>query len=51
MGSPIALWIVNADHQNANWQVRMAAGPVDDEVERVTLLRPGHADDDHAIGD
>ncbi len=44
MGSPISLWMVNADHQNANWQVRMASGPVDQEVERVTLLRPGHAD-------
>jgi chorismate synthase len=44
IGSPIALWMVNADHQNANWQVRMAVGPVDQEVERVTLLRPGHAD-------
>jgi chorismate synthase len=44
IGSPIALWMINADHQNANWQVRMAVGPVDQEVERVTLLRPGHAD-------
>ncbi|TAJ20892.1 MAG: chorismate synthase [Dehalococcoidia bacterium] len=44
MGSPIGLHIVNKDHQNANWQVRMAPGPVDEPVERVTLLRPGHAD-------
>ena len=44
IGSPIALWIVNRDWENANWQVRMAVEPVDDEVERVTLLRPGHAD-------
>ncbi len=44
IGSPIALWIENADHQNANWQVRMAVEPVGDDVERVTLLRPGHAD-------
>jgi chorismate synthase len=43
-GSPIALTMVNRDHQNANWQVRMATEPVDEEVERVTLLRPGHAD-------
>ncbi|MGE0135758.1 MAG: chorismate synthase [Dehalococcoidia bacterium] len=43
-GAPIAMWVVNADHQNANWQVRMAVGPVDEDVERVTLLRPGHAD-------
>ena len=44
IGSPIAMWMVNADHMNANWQVRMASGPVDQKVERVTLLRPGHAD-------
>lgn len=44
MGSPIGLHIVNKDHQNANWQVRMSAAPVDEPVERVTLLRPGHAD-------
>src|SRR3954471_8643723 len=29
MGSPIAMWMENKDHQNANWQVRMATGPVD----------------------
>lgn len=44
IGSPIALAMVNRDHQNANWQVRMATDPVDEDVERVTLLRPGHAD-------
>ena len=44
IGSPIALWLENKDHQNANWRVRMAVEPVEQEVERVTLLRPGHAD-------
>ncbi|MBM3139957.1 MAG: chorismate synthase [Chloroflexi bacterium] len=44
IGSPIALTMVNRDHENANWRVRMAVEPVDQEVERVTLLRPGHAD-------
>ena len=44
MGSPIGLHIVNKDHQNANWQVRMSPGTIDEDVERVTLLRPGHAD-------
>ena len=44
IGSPIALWLENKDHNNANWRVRMAVEPVDEEVERVTLLRPGHAD-------
>ncbi|TAK76184.1 MAG: chorismate synthase [Dehalococcoidia bacterium] len=44
MGSPIGLHIVNKDHENANWRVRMSPAPVDEAVERVTLLRPGHAD-------
>ena len=44
IGSPIALWLRNKDHANANWRVRMATAEVDEEVERVTLLRPGHAD-------
>jgi chorismate synthase len=44
IGSPIALWIGNADHSNANWAVRMAVDEVDEAVEPVTLLRPGHAD-------
>ena len=44
IGSPIALWIGNADHANANWAVRMAVDEVDDAVDPVTLLRPGHAD-------
>jgi chorismate synthase len=44
IGSPIALWIGNADHANANWSVRMAVDEVDEAVDPVTLLRPGHAD-------
>ena len=44
MGSPIAMTIVNKDFENQGWRVRMATDPVDEEVERVTLLRPGHAD-------
>ena len=44
IGSPIALWNGNADHANANWRVRMAVGEVDERVDEVTLLRPGHAD-------
>jgi chorismate synthase len=42
MGDPIALQIENRDW--ANWTVKMAVGPVDEEIERVTRLRPGHAD-------
>jgi chorismate synthase len=44
IGSPIALAIVNKDHQNANWRTRMSVEPVDEQVEKTTLLRPGHAD-------
>lgn len=44
LGSPVALWIENRDW--VNWTVKMAAGPVDAEIEieRVTRMRPGHAD-------
>lgn len=44
IGSPVAMWMTNADHDNANWQVRMSVARVDQEVDPVTLLRPGHAD-------
>ncbi len=42
LGSPIALWITNRDW--VNWTEKMAVAPVDAEIERVTRLRPGHAD-------
>jgi chorismate synthase len=44
MGGPIGLSIVNRDFVNQNWQVRMAVDPVEADVERLTSLRPGHAD-------
>ncbi len=44
MGGPIGMSIVNRDFANQNWQVRMAVEPVEAEVERLTSLRPGHAD-------
>lgn len=44
MGSPIAMTVINKDFENQGWRVRMATDPVEEEVERVTLLRPGHAD-------
>jgi chorismate synthase len=44
MGSPIGLRIENKDWNNANWQKRMSVGPVDDEIEKLTEMRPGHAD-------
>ena len=42
LGSPLALWVQNRDW--VNWGDRMAVGPVDVEIERVTRMRPGHAD-------
>ncbi|MCZ6707672.1 MAG: chorismate synthase [Chloroflexi bacterium] len=50
LGSPIALWIENRDHATGTgpdkrpWTETMALEPVDVEVQRVTRLRPGHAD-------
>lgn len=42
LGSPIALLIQNKDW--LNWQEKMAIEPVEGPMERVTRLRPGHAD-------
>lgn len=42
LGSPLALWIQNRDW--TNWTEKMAIEPVETEIERVTRLRPGHAD-------
>ena len=42
LGSPIGMTIENKDW--VNWQDSMSVGPVDAEIERVTRLRPGHAD-------
>jgi chorismate synthase len=42
LGSPITLEIENRDWQN--WQFKMSVTPVDEPVEAVTLVRPGHAD-------
>jgi chorismate synthase len=50
LGSPISLWIENRDHSTGNgpdkrpWTETMSREPVDVEVQRVTRLRPGHAD-------
>jgi chorismate synthase len=44
MGGPIGLRIENKDWNNANWQARMAVDPVEAEVEKLTAMRPGHAD-------
>lgn len=42
LGTPIALWVQNRDW--VNWTEKMAIEPVETEIERVTRLRPGHAD-------
>ena len=42
LGSPIALLIENKDW--VNWQDKMGVGEPDAPVEKVTRLRPGHAD-------
>jgi chorismate synthase len=42
LGSPIALSIQNRDW--VNWTEAMSVEPIEGEVERVTRLRPGHAD-------
>lgn len=46
MGGPIALDLVNrAFKKDAdNWPLVMSKNPVDEEVERITIPRPGHAD-------
>ncbi|HLF70527.1 MAG TPA: chorismate synthase [Dehalococcoidia bacterium] len=44
MGGPIGLRIENRDWQNQGWERRMAVAPVEGEVERLTSMRPGHAD-------
>jgi chorismate synthase len=42
LGSPVALWIQNRDW--VNWTEKMAIEPIEAAIERVTRLRPGHAD-------
>ena len=42
LGSPIGMTIENKDW--VNWQEPMSVAPVDAEFERITRLRPGHAD-------
>ncbi len=42
LGSPIALWVENRDW--ANWTEKMAIEPLEGDWDRVTRLRPGHAD-------
>ncbi|MFL5415368.1 MAG: chorismate synthase [Myxococcales bacterium] len=43
MGTPLAIFIENADHAKA-WATRMAVEPVSERGNEVSLPRPGHAD-------
>jgi chorismate synthase len=43
MGTPLAIFIENADHAKA-WSTRMAVAPVSERGNEVSLPRPGHAD-------
>ncbi|HLP15853.1 MAG TPA: chorismate synthase [Bacteroidota bacterium] len=42
IGSPIALLVRNRDW--ANWTEKMSVEPIDADVEKITVPRPGHAD-------
>ena len=42
LGSPIGLILQNKDWEN--WIKKMSADPVDEDIRKVTLPRPGHAD-------
>jgi len=42
LGSPIGLLLPNKDWKN--WTKKMSIEPIDDEVKKITLPRPGHAD-------
>ncbi len=42
LGSPVGLLIHNKDWEN--WTKIMSVEPVDDDIKKVTLPRPGHAD-------
>jgi chorismate synthase len=46
MGGPVTMVIANKAHNKDrdNWPVVMSADPVETEVQRITLPRPGHAD-------
>ena len=42
LGAPVGLIVRNKDWEN--WTKKMSVSPVDDEIRKVTLPRPGHAD-------
>ncbi|KAF0152120.1 MAG: chorismate synthase [Ignavibacteria bacterium] len=42
IGSPISMLIRNKDWEN--WAEKMSVSPIDREIEKITIPRPGHAD-------
>lgn len=42
LGSPVGLILPNKDWEN--WKKKMAAEPINEEITKITLPRPGHAD-------
>jgi len=42
LGSPIGMILPNKDFKN--WTTKMSSKPVDEEITKITLPRPGHAD-------
>ena len=42
LGAPLGLIVRNKDWEN--WTKKMSVSPVDDDIRKVTLPRPGHAD-------
>ena len=42
LGSPVGLVLPNKDWEN--WTKKMASAPIEEDIKKVTLPRPGHAD-------
>jgi len=42
LGAPVGLIVKNKDWEN--WTMKMSVSPVEDDIQKITLPRPGHAD-------
>jgi len=42
LGSPISVFVKNKDWEN--WAEKMSITPIDNQIEKITVPRPGHAD-------
>jgi chorismate synthase len=42
LGAPVGLIVKNKDWEN--WTMKMSVSPVEDDIRKITLPRPGHAD-------